>query len=363
MRRLLFLAGGLAQATACMPLPHTWDKVEQFEVEAARVYTPAPSQPAELRVLTWNLKFAGARIDFFFDGWGERVHMTEGEVGAHMADIRALIDETQPDILLTQEVDRASTRSAYVDMVRDILDKTHFNYAAWVPVWEVDYIPEEGLGRMEMGQAVFSRWPIVRNTRIDLPQSTESSAVVNAFWLHRAIQVTEVDIGGDVVTVINNHPTAYALDGTKQVHLEQIYATSYAAFPPRIVGGDLNVIPPGSVQTEGFADNAPADTPGVTEVSYTQAEMDALLPFYDEFEAAIPLEQYQAETVEAQEPYLTHSVSGEVFWTQKLDYLFTDRPITGAWTLQSAGDGDPAVSLDPMQLSDHAPLLAVVELP
>ena len=362
MRRLLLLALGLATGTACMPLPHTWDKVEDFPVEQAFVTTPAPSDPSELRVLTWNLKFAGARVDFFFDGWGERVHMTEAEVDAHMADIRALIDETQPDILLTQEVDRASTRSAYVDMVRDILDNTYFNYAAWVPVWEVDYIPEEGLGRMKMGQAVFSRWPIVTNRRIDLPQSTESSALVNAFWLHRAIQVTEVNVGGgQVVSVINNHPTAYALDGTKQVHLEEIWRVSEAAFPPRLIGGDFNVIPPGSQQTEGFADNAPADTPGVTEVSYTQQEMDALVPFYDAFDAAIPLAEY--EQADDQTPYLTHSVSGEVFWTQKLDYFFTDTAFTEAATLQSAGDGSPPVTLDPMELSDHAPIFAVMELP
>jgi len=362
MRRLLLLALGLTVGTACMPLPHTWDTVEDFPVDRAVVYTPAPSDPSEVRVLTWNLKFGGARVDFFFDGWGERVHMTEDEVNAHMRDIRALIDETQPDLLLAQEVDRESTRSAYVDMARDILDKTYFNYAAYVPVWEVDYIPEEGLGRMKMGQVVFSRWPITLNRRIDLPQSTESSALVNTFWLHRAIQITEIDMGGgQVVSVLNNHPTAYALDGTKQVHLEEIFAASAAAFPPRLVGGDFNVIPPGSLQTEGFADNAPTDTPGVSEVSYTQEEMDALLPYYDDFEAAVPLDAYQVDTLEEQEAFLTHSVSREVFWTQKLDYLFTDTTFTEAVTLQKPGDG--GITMDPMLLSDHAPIFAVWDLP
>lgn len=362
---LLLPAVALAVHTACMPVPHTWDEVETFPVEQATVLTPAPPPGDDLRVLTWNLKFAGARIDFFFDGWGDRVHMSEAEVATNMAAIRKLIEETQPDILLTQEVDRASTRSAYVDMVDDILENTHFNYAAWVPVWEVDYIPEEGLGRMKMGQAVFSRWPIVSNTRIDLPQSTESSALVNTFWLHRAVQITEVDLGGgQKVTVINNHPTAYALDGTKQVHLERIFQAAQDATPPLLVGGDFNVIPPGSVQTEGFADNAAADVPGVTEVSYTQEEMDALLPFYDAYDAAIPLEAYQAETtLEGQQAFTTHSVSGEVFWTQKLDYLFTDTAFSGGWTLQSRGDGDTFLPSDPMQLSDHAPILALWDLP
>ena len=360
---LFACALGWVLLTACMPLPHTWEPVEEFPTRTASVMSPAPADPDQLRVLTWNLKFAGARTDFFFDGWGDRVHLTEREALFHMDGILRLIDETDPDILLAQEVDLASTRSAYIDMVEILLERTEFNYAAWVPVWEVDYIPEEGLGRVEMGQAVFSRWPITRNTRIDLPQSEASSALVNTFWLHRAVQLAEIDLGDTTLSVSNNHPTAYALDGTKQEHLAIIHEWSQTLASPVVVGGDLNVIPPGSLQTEAFADNAPADTPGVTEVSYTKGEMDALMPFYETWNAAVPLDAYQVDTLEEQAAYLTHSVSGDVFWTQKLDYLFADTPWTDAWTLQSPGDGQPPLLSDPMELSDHAPILAVMELP
>jgi endonuclease/exonuclease/phosphatase family metal-dependent hydrolase len=361
--RLGALTVGLATLVACMPVQHTWEDIEEFDVRKASTQTPAKRDPTSLRVLTWNLKFAGARTDFFFDGWGDRVIMTDKEAKVHMDGILRLIEETQPDILLSQEVDIASTRSAYVDMVDIILENTDFNYAAWVPVWQVDYIPQNGLGKVDMGQAVFSKWPIVRNTRIDLPQGTESSALVNTFYLHRAIQLTEVDTGDRIISVVNNHPTAYDLDGTKTVHINSIYEWSREMFPPVVVGGDFNVIPPGSLQTEGFADNAPTNTPGVTEVSYTQEEMDALLPFYATWDAAVPLEEYQVETLEEQRRFLTHSVSGDVFWTQKLDYLFTDAKWSEAHTLQAPGDGNPPLLSDPMQLSDHAPMMAVLELP
>ena len=354
----------LAAITACMPLPHGFEPVEEFPIRSASVHTPAPFDPTEIRVMTWNLKFGGARVDFFFDGWGERVHMSEREVDAHMDGILYLIDEVQPDILLAQEVDVNSTRSAYVDMVDVILESGHFNAAAWVPAWDVDYVPEEGLGKVEMGQAVFSRWPIVRNTRVDLPQSTESSALINQFNLRRAIQITEIDTGTRVVSVVNNHPTAYDLDGTKTIHLEMIYDWSVELFPPVVVGGDFNVIPPGSLQTSDFADNAPADVPGVTEVSYSVDEMAALLPFYERWEETLPLLEYQsAPDLEAQSVWFTHSVSADVFWTQRLDYLFTDARWAGAWTLQSPGDGDRPILSDPMQLSDHAPVVGVLELP
>jgi endonuclease/exonuclease/phosphatase family metal-dependent hydrolase len=345
---------------ACTKLPMTWEDTEEFPTTQADTLVDA-DVPDTLRIMTWNLKFGGGRVDFFFDGWGERVHMTEAEVATNMDGIRALLDEQQPDILLAQEVDINSARSAYTDMFDEILQTTDYNYAAFVPVWEVDYIPENGLGHVEMGQAVFSKWPITRNTRIDLPQSADSSALVNYFWLHRAVQIVAIDLGDTSLNVVNNHPAAYALDGTKQLHLQRIFDESSALAPPVITGGDFNVIPPGSLITEGFADNAPTSTTGVQEVSYSEAEMDALLPFYDTFDPAIPLADYQAAT--DQEPFLTHSVSGEVFWTQKLDYLFGSEPWTGAWTLQKPGDGDPALVSDPMALSDHAPMVATMVLP
>lgn len=349
--------------TGCSKLPHTWDPVEQFPILEADQMVDAPI-PAELRVLTWNVKFGGARYDFFFDGWGDRVHLTDKEVQGNMQGIYALIEETDPDILLTQEVDRNSKRSAFVDMAVEILENTDYNYAAWVPNWQVEYIPQNGLGQVEAGQAVFSKWPITRNTRIDLPQSEDSSALVNHFWLHRCIQIVEVDLDGQVLSIVNNHPAAYALDGTKQKHLKRIHEESLDLPAPMISGGDFNVIPPGSLRTKDFADDAAANTPGVQPVEYSQSEIDELQAFYDSFEVAVDIAPYMAATDEAeQEPYYTHSVSGEVFWTQKLDYLFSTEPWTGAWTLQKPGDGDVPIASDPMQLSDHAPILATVVLP
>jgi len=362
--RLVLVAALLAAGAACSPLPHTWDPVEAFPVVSAAHPTPADPAPDGLRLLTWNLKFGGARVDFFFDGWGDRVHLSEAEVSANVDALIGLIEEVDPDILLAQEVDVGSRRSAYVDMVDEILQRTAFNHAAFVPVWVVDHIPQNGLGKVEMGQAVFSRYPIVRNTRVDLPQSGDNSAVTNYFWLHRAVQITEVEVSGNVLTVVNNHPTAYALDGTKQIHLAEIFDWSAQADGPVVTGGDFNVIPPGSLVTEGFADNAPADVPGVTEVAYTPDEIAALEPFYESFSPAIDLAAYQAATEPVeQERFLTHSVSQTTGFTQKLDYLFTTEAWREAHTLQAVGDGAPAVTADPNALSDHAPILGVLEWP
>ena len=243
-----------------------------------------------------------------------------------------------------------------------ILQRTDLNYMAWVPHWWVDFIPEEGLGHVEAGQAVFSKYPITRNTRIDLPQSEDSSFVVNYFWLHRAIQINEIDLGAaGVLTVLNNHPTAYALDGTKVIHLQEILDRTEAVDGRLVVGGDLNVIPPGSVRTRDFADEAETSTTGVTRVTYSEAEMAALEPFYADYTPLLSLDDY-GTTEASQAAWATHSVSGEVFWTTKLDYLFTNQVWTDGWHLLQPGDGpDGGIAADPMELSDHAPLVGDLE--
>jgi len=349
----------LLALSACTPVAHTFDEVEEWPIIEAKNAVEPTADPAEVRILTWNIKFGGARVDFFFDGWGDRVHMSEKEVNRNVDGIIAVIEELDPDILMAQEVDVNSKRSAWVDQADEILKRTDFNYYAWVPAWWVEYIPEEGLGHVEMGQAVFSKYPIVRNTRIDLPQSEDSSFVVNYFWLHRAVQITEVELGAaGTLTVVNNHPTAYSLDGTKSIHMDEIFKRSNAAKGMMVTGGDLNVIPPGSARTEDFADEADTNTTGVTTVTYSKADMASLEPFYEAWTPVLPLADYGTKE-EEQEAFYSHSVSGKIFWTQKLDYLFTNQAWSGGWHLQKPGDGpDGGIASDPMALSDHAPIVA-----
>lgn len=344
-------------SAACSPLVGTYPDRADYPVEQASQLSDAPQDPETLRVMTWNVKFGGARVDFWFDGWGDRVHMTEAEAEANLAALVDLVNEVQPDILLTQEVDRHSKRSAYLDQVQALLEDTDLNYGAWVPVWEAAYVPTEGLGPMEMGQAVFSRYPITRNTRIALPPVSDQAPHVRLFYLDRCIQHVTVDLGTTDLQVLNNHPEAYATDGTKQRQLEITFDEAQGLSAPLLVGGDFNSVPPGTHNLSDFADNAPVDTPGVEVVTYEEEGDQLLADYYAAWNAAIPLESYQ---VEDQAPFFTHSISAEVFWNRKLDYLFSTGAWTGGQTIQAPGDA--GVTLDPMALSDHAPVFGVLEV-
>ncbi len=363
----------LSLVPGCMPLAQNWTEDTDFDVLEASELSDAPADPASVRVVTWNIKYGWGRADIFFDGWGDASELDEGTVHANLDAQIALLEQIDADIVMTQETDKRSKRSAYVDQVTYILENSTFNYAAYVPIWDAEYVAQSGLGPSEMGQVVFSRWPMTRNTRIDQPVSQSDPGYVRYFAPRRAIQWVEVDLGGTPLTVYNVHPTAYSLDGTKQQHLAQIFDRAGEAIGDVLIGGDFNVIPPGSVNADQFDDVVEADTIGVTEVIYTEEEMASLDPFYDTYTPVIPLAEYQSppelldptydQTYDAsacgarpadQRVYFSHSLAKDVFWNQKLDYLFTSLTFADGDVLQCPGDG--GITAEPMALSDHAPV-------
>ena len=65
--------------------------------QAKSIKTPS-TIPDTMRIVTWNIKFGGGRIDFFFDCYGDRVIMTKDEVISNMNGIIEKINSINPDI-------------------------------------------------------------------------------------------------------------------------------------------------------------------------------------------------------------------------------------------------------------------------
>lgn len=358
MRLFPSLAAFLVCATSCHIVGDYDTRMDWSDhIFTAEQLATAPAAPDELKVLTWNVKFTGGRIDFWFDGYGDRVIMTLDEAQTNMDGIVQLINHFDPDILLAQEVDFQSKRSAYVNMVTEILAGTNLNYGAWVPFWEGEYIAEQGLGPMFSGQAVFSKYPITANTRIDLGGVNEQSSLTRTFYLDRAMQRVTIDLGDGNLEILNNHPEAYSTDGTKIDQTNIIIAESLELTGEAIVGGDFNSIPPGTERLSDFGDDIDIDARGVTAVDYI-GEEELLRPLYEAFNPAITLDAYGV--LESQQAlFYTHSIDKDTLWTRKLDYLFA----TGSWrdalTIRTTDDTDGV--LDPMALSDHCPVYAILE--
>lgn len=334
-----------------------FDDIEPAQTYQATHLTAADEAPTQLRVMTWNIKFGGGRLDFFFECHGDRVLMTRGETLSHLHAVADYINHAEPDVILLQEVDIQSKRSDYIDMVQWLLDHTHLNYGAYASNWKSDFVPSDGVGRVNTGQAVLSRWPMSGATRISLPLVSTFDSLKSYFYLQRNLLKAELAIPGQTdLFVMAAHTEAFSTDGTKQKQIDR-FKSELDVLNDRgqrfVAGGDLNALPPKTAQVVGFADSR-CEPDGEFNADDYSGEEDWITPLYD-YTPAIPLDEYEADNA----PHFTHTTDKAGFWNRKLDYLFTNLAVVaGSGRTHQGQDGKPT-----MPLSDHAPVSFVVVLP
>lgn len=354
--------------SACEPMADDMD----FDREEVPVFTrssivaPTNPVPSELRVMAWNIKYGAGRIDFWFDYWGDRTQMTISEVEANMGNIYELLNEYDPDILMTEEIEVNSRRSAHYDMVQGILENTRLNYGAYIQTWDSRYVPSEGVGRTDLGNAIFSRYPITFAERIRQVDRTDQDAVTATFYIHRMIGRSIIDVGDNrEIAAYVVHTEAYDQDGTKAKQIQQIHDEIKKETRPFVLGGDFNELPPTAVRLEDFPDElASAEGTDFEQPPYTPQIMQK---FYDDYLPWVTLERY-GDTEEQQRAYYTHTVAGPghvdengkpQFWNRTLDYLFVTK--ADAWKVGTTDvlqeNGRLGITSNPLWLSDHAPVV------
>ena len=143
-------------------------------------------------------------------------------VKARLPNIIEWLRLAQPDVLLLQEVDISSKRSAYINQLQWLLDNTFFNYGIFASMWEADIIPSGGLGKVNVGNAILSKWEISDAERIQLSLRTDQSSIKKHFYLRRNILKGKLNIPGIDYNLfaVNIHATAFATDNTKQNHID-----------------------------------------------------------------------------------------------------------------------------------------------
>lgn len=346
---------------SCEPLVTIFEDIEEAQHYQAAQLTAA-LVPDTLLIMTWNIKYGGGSIDFWWACYDERVLMTENEVLTNLEGLAAYINLVDPDILLLQEVDVNSKRAAYVDQMQYLLDHTDLNYGVYASMWEVQFAPSDGLGRADLGPAILSRWPLEEAERISLPLRTDQDALTKYFYLRRCLlKATIPQIGG--LEVVNVHTSAWQAE-TKVMHIERFREeldAIHAAGGLFIAGGDLNTLPPDSKVISGFRDTMcmEGDFEG-GDYSGEERWLDAL---YD-YATAVSLEKYhQADRDDPYytNPYFTYGDKPDSLgFTRKLDYLFTNNP--GGWIAGSDSTRQD-IAAPGVTLSDHCPISVRISLP
>jgi endonuclease/exonuclease/phosphatase family metal-dependent hydrolase len=357
--KLLFiglLIGLLITSRSCETPATGFDREEPAVYLEKSVKAEAPSPDSSVVVMTWNIRFGIGRGPWFGDACGYKVIYKKDTIIKNLQKLALRINESQPDILLLQEPDINSSRSAYVNEVRWLLDNTYFNYAVYGSQWKAQFIPSDGLGRMDEGNVIFSRWPLKKGKRIQLAIRKDQGPLTRYFYERCCMVEAVAEIPGfRDLYVVNIHASAFATDETKHNHLEDFKSeldkiTSSGGY--FVAGGDLNTLPPGSTKTdyciedmcEGESFHQPNDNPMHKDGSNYTPEAEWLVPLYNSYENVIPLTLYASD----EQQFFTHTTRPGHFWDRTLDYLFTNNH----WR-----DGASLVRQDYLTESDHAPVM------
>ncbi len=247
----------------------------------------------------------------------------------------AAIQAVAPDVVGLQEVDFDAKRSYETNQAETIAQSLGMKASAIAVSWDKNYLPfpywppAAHFGRILSGQALLSRYPIERNSRIVLERVDDKPFIYKAFYLERLAQVSQVSLDGQPLVVINVHLEAFdEPTRVRQTQFVRSLAEDYAQTFPVIVIGDFN----SALNRPTFV-TADGETYGETQFSIK--EMLAS----EQFASAVPEAEWNsALTFPSDRP------------EYKLDYMFyTPKTIEvlDAQVLSAAGEA-----------SDHLPVMA-----
>lgn len=339
------LVGAAALGLAALLRTIVWlpDDVEEVTPVCAPEAPPLP-RDRPLKVLVWNVQYAGSRAHWFFYDGGQDVHVPASVVPATLDRIAEVIRAADADLVLLQEIDRDSARTGRVDEHAELLARLDFPCHVSTPYHRVAYVPHPShrhLGKVDMHLSVFSRYRLDAATRTALP------LMVEPWWrqlfnLRRALLEVSLPVdGGGHLRLFTTHLSAFSRgDGTldrQMAVLDEATTRAELAGDWWLLGGDLNALPPGDDPTRL----------GAAGLEYTEP-VSPVTRLFERHASVIPAAQYQREP----ERFRTYLPYGATAPDRTLDYVFTGRKVgvVSARVLQE------------LDVSDHLPLLVELTL-
>ena len=320
---------------SCDPLVTDFSSNEPPKEYTAKNLVSAPNKDT-LTVVTWNIRFGIGRANWFGDSCGDLVLFDNETILDGLELLAQKITEMDADILLLQEVDTDSKRSAYIDQVQWLLDHSSMNYGVYASMWEVQFVPSDGLGRVNTGNAILSKWPLSEAERIQLSLRGDQDALTKAFYVRRNVLKAVVNYPGNPFWAVDIHASAFSNDDTKQkqfLEFKDVLDEINSKGEIFVAGGDLNELPPGATKNNYCEeDRCPDELPEDDEGCDFSNETTWINPLYDTYVPSVSLVDYQQNEQLYFTHASTHDINDELYqWNRKLDYLFTNT----AWVPRS----------------------------
>jgi endonuclease/exonuclease/phosphatase family metal-dependent hydrolase len=330
------LGGGLLALFLAVIAFFFWassDTRSDHELATTTAYAAAPIAPADtVSVMTYNIGYLSGMTN------NEPVVRSESLYTANLEAAVQLLRRTSPDIIGFQEIDVGAARSFNIHQLDTLATRLGYAASAMAINWDKRYVPFPysanpaiHFGRVLSGQAVLSRYPIVRHERIELAR-TSRPFWSDAFYLDRLAQAVEIAVGSDTLVVINVHLEAFD-EVTREIQAREVRRMyeRYADRPVLLIG-DFNSILPSA---------RAAHQPGVQR-DFAGDETLSILLDGTALQPAFPDSAYAA-------PLSAIGTYPTVAPTRKIDHIF--------YTPGRIRSLDAAVPATPDMPSDHRPVM------
>jgi endonuclease/exonuclease/phosphatase family metal-dependent hydrolase len=215
------------------------------ELTAMTTYAAEPAAPSDtLSVMTYNIGYLSGMTN------NAPVVRSESLYAANMDSVVQMLRRTDPDIIGFQEIDFGAARSFYIHQLDTLAVRLGYAASATAINWDERYVPFPysanpaiHFGRVLSGQAVLSRYPIVRHERTELAR-TSRPFWSDAFYLDRLAQVVEIAVGRDTLVVINVHLEAFE-EATRETQAREVrqIVERYADRPVLLIGDFNSILP------------------------------------------------------------------------------------------------------------------------
>lgn len=317
------------------------------------VYSPLPDT---LLFMTWNIKFGGGSINFYDDCHGERVYMDKEETIENLEQIAAKIQETDPDIILIQEIDIESKRSAYINQVQWLLNHTRLNYGVFATEWKGDYVLYNGVQRIKTGNAILSKWDFDAFETFPLPIIEEQTKTEQKFHPTNNVLKAIINTGESGAIALLCTRLSVHSDTTKWKQLKEIELLIHdmqSTNTQFVLAGTFNMLPPGETNLTDFEDVA-CDGEEAVKYDYSN-EKDWLQNLYNISIPAVSLKKYQSNP----EKYYSFTSDYTGTWMRKTDHMFSNQSfITETVKVDQMISNDIPINY----LSDHTPIIAGIKI-
>jgi endonuclease/exonuclease/phosphatase family metal-dependent hydrolase len=328
-------------------------------IEPTTVTCPesAPTTQAgqSLKVLTWNVQtMSGKNYVFWNDlpnGDGPDERPSPEDITLTLSEVARIIKDENPDIILLEEIDNGAARTDYEDQFARLKELLPSDYVCSTSAyyWKAVYVPHPRIhGRVGWTMVILSKYQIGAAERLQLALPP-NNWLMQQFSPKRAILEAHLPIaqGGEFVVMATHLDVVPQGTTTKEIQVGQIndlLTSLTGAGVPWVIGGDFNLLP--------FDDAAYQRLSIAEQSSYNPHSEIKLL--YDSYQAVPSADEVtganfaQWFTFFPNDPAIADP-------DRTLDYLFLSSTIK---------IGEHYVrQTDTQDISDHFPVIAVIQLP